>query len=354
MNNLINNNLLLNDVNVRRQRTYRLRESHLWDDSFTDDEIWQRFRFWRDSIRYIINVLYDDLIRPTNRNHTLSVETQVLAALRFFASGSFEQVIGDVIGIDKSTMSRVITGFCAALNHWAQEFIKFPFNNDEKNASKEGFFKMGGFPNVIGCADGTHIRLHRVPKETENDFVSRKRYLSINVQFIVDHTYKFIDVVAEWPGSTHDSFIFSQSEVKAYLQRNHTTLEKGILLGDSAYGLTNYLMTPYENPVTPEQRRFNSAQKSTRSSIERAIGQFKRRFYCMHRGVRVSPEKACMMIGTCAILHNIAIMRNEEPFDDDLDEEFECDDPAQPLVGNVLVRGQMMRNHITDTFFGQF
>ena len=39
-------------------------------------------------------------------------------------------------------------------------------------------------------------------------------------------------------------------------------------------------------------------------------------------------------------------------FDDDLDEEFECDDPAQPLVGNVLVRGQMMRNHITDTFFG--
>ena len=70
---------------------------------------------------------------------------------------------------------------------------------------------MGGFPNVIGCVDGTHIRLHRVPKETENDFVNRKRYHSINVQFIADHTYKFIEVVAEWPGSTHDSFIFSQS-----------------------------------------------------------------------------------------------------------------------------------------------
>ena len=90
MNNLINNNLLLNDVNVRRQRTYRLRESPLWDDSFTDDEIRQRFRFRRDSIRYIIDVLYDDLVRPTNRNHALSVETQVLAALRFFASASFE------------------------------------------------------------------------------------------------------------------------------------------------------------------------------------------------------------------------------------------------------------------------
>ena len=211
---------------------------------------------------------------------------------------------------------------------------------------------MGGFPNVIGCVDGSHIRLHGVPKETENDFVNRKRFHSINVQFISDHRFKFVDVVAEWPGSTHDSFIFSQSDVKEYLQRNHTTLEKGILLGDSGYGLTNYFMTPYENPVTPEQRRFNRAQKSTRCSVERAIGQFKKRFYCMHRGLRVLPEKACMLIGTCAILYNIAILRNEEPFDDDdIDEEFECDEPANPIRGSALARGQMMRDHISETFF---
>ena len=55
--------------------------------------------------------------------------------------GSSQQVIGDVIGIDKSTMSRFITGFCEALNRRAQEFIKFPFNDGEKNTSKQEFFR---------------------------------------------------------------------------------------------------------------------------------------------------------------------------------------------------------------------
>ena len=73
----------------------------------------------------------------------------------------------------------------------------------------------------------------------------------------------------------------------------------------------------------------------------------------MHRGLRVDPDKACMIIGTCAILHNIAIMRNEEPFeDDDIDEDFECDEPDNPLEGSALTRGQMMRHHNTETCFG--
>ena len=343
--------MILRENNVRRERTYRLRESPLWDNSYTDEEIRNRFRFRRDSIVYLIELLHNDLVRPTNWNHALSVETQVLAALRFLACGAFKQVVGDSIGIDKSTSSRIVVAFCNALNRRAGDFIKFPFDDDEKNKAKQGFYTLGGFPNVIGCVDGTHIRLHCVPKDFENDFVNRKRYKSINVQFVSDHNLKFIDVVAEWPGSTHDSFIFNNSRLKQYLQRNHTTLDKGILLGDSGYGLTHYLMTPYDNPVTPEQRRFNRAHKSTRCSVERSIGQLKKRFYCLHHGLRVSPERASMIIGACSILHNIAIIRNEEPFEDELDENFECDGPVEPLQGTVLERGQMMRNHITETFF---
>ena len=141
MNNLLIYNNLLNNPRAgpKRPRTYRLRESLLWDNSFTDDEIRQRFLFRRDSILFIVDVVHDDLVRPTNRNHALSVETQVLAALRFFACGSFDQVVGDVIGIDKSTMCRLITEFCTAMNRHCQEFIRFPFGDDAKNVSKQGF-----------------------------------------------------------------------------------------------------------------------------------------------------------------------------------------------------------------------
>ena len=90
MNNLYNDAFYGNPA--RRPRQYRLRESPLMD-VYTDGEIRDRFRFRRDSINFITNLVYNDLVRPTKRNHALTVETQVLIALRFFACGSFQQVI---------------------------------------------------------------------------------------------------------------------------------------------------------------------------------------------------------------------------------------------------------------------
>ena len=46
---------------------------------------------------------------------------------------------------------------------------------------------------------------------------------------------KFINLVARWPGSVHDSNIFRTSQIQEYLERHHTSLEDGIILGDSGY-----------------------------------------------------------------------------------------------------------------------
>ena len=93
--------------------------------------------------------MYDDLVRPTQRNHALSVETQVMAGLCYFASGSLQQVVGDVIGIDKSFVSRNM-------------FVRFP-RDAEKNERKETFYKLVGFPSCIGCIDGFYV-LIKAPK----------------------------------------------------------------------------------------------------------------------------------------------------------------------------------------------
>lgn len=44
-----------------------------------------------------------------------------------------------------------------------------------------------GFPKVLGCIDGTQIRI-RKPVENEVDFVNRKGYHSLNVQ-VLNITY---------------------------------------------------------------------------------------------------------------------------------------------------------------------
>ena len=62
------------------------------------------FCFGRDSINYL-DLLSDDLARNTTGNHAVSPLVQVLGALRFFASGSFLEVIGDTFQLPKSMVS---------------------------------------------------------------------------------------------------------------------------------------------------------------------------------------------------------------------------------------------------------
>ena len=82
-------------------------------------------------------------------------------------------------------MSRVVQDTTAALCQIQNEFIKWPRRDAEKNKIKAGNYRIGGFPNVIGAIDGTHIRI-QAPTIDEASYVNRKGYHSINVQAVCD------------------------------------------------------------------------------------------------------------------------------------------------------------------------
>lgn len=173
-------------VQPRRARKYRFKRSHI--DEFNESELRMRYRFGRESILFITNLVFDDLRRKSKRSHALCPLDQVLIALRFYASGSFLQVIGDTFGVDKATVSRVVFSVTQALITHRDEFIKWP-SNEELQEVKNAFFQRGGFPGVIGCIDGSHIRI-QAPHEYEKSYVNRKNYHSINVQAICNHEGK--------------------------------------------------------------------------------------------------------------------------------------------------------------------
>ena len=112
-------------VPKRKEKQFRLRDDFSLTD-FMDNELRSRYRFGCESIHFLVELLRDNLERPTSQNHALSATVQVLAAMRFFASGSFLQVIGDTLGLSKSTVSRTVNNVSYALAQKQVDFTKRP------------------------------------------------------------------------------------------------------------------------------------------------------------------------------------------------------------------------------------
>ena len=70
-------------------------------------------------------------------------------------------------------------------------------------------------------------------------------------------------------------------------------------------------MTPFLAPSNPSEERFNKSHCRSRVLIEQSFGILKRRFSCLHSGLRTTPKNACKIISACAILHNIGIDRKD-------------------------------------------
>ncbi|XP_045126532.1 uncharacterized protein LOC123513440 [Portunus trituberculatus] len=115
---------------LRQRRSFRERKDVL--NELDDRELVKRY--WQDpaGIIFVTNLVRERLKRPTARNKASLPEMQVIFTV------------------------------------WRKEFLQ-----------------IAGFPEVIGGIDGTHVMIV-APREYKVEFVNRKRYYSINVQFVFD------------------------------------------------------------------------------------------------------------------------------------------------------------------------
>lgn len=237
-------------------------------------------------------------------------------ALRFYASGSLYIVMGDTQFASKATICRVVGKVSEAIASLNDRYISFPTNNEAKIIAQH-FYTYAGFPGVCGTIDCTHIPILQSPSKNIGErFRNRKGYFSINVQTICDNNLVIRDIVARWPGSVHDATIFDNSHVRLIFETEQ--IQRGLtLLGDNGYPLRNYLMTPLLRPITRQELRYNRSHKTTRNSIERVYGIWKRRFPCLSMGLRTHTQRTLTIIVATAVLHNIAVqIKDLQPPDD--------------------------------------
>ena len=101
-------------------------------------------------------------------------------------------------------------------------------------------------------------------------------------------------------------------------KRVNGTLVPPLIIGDSAYGLKNWLMRSYcdRGNLTPSEVAFNNALSKTRVLVENAFGRLKGHFRCLGKRLDLTVTNSCITIGVCCVLHNFCETMKEEFHDD--------------------------------------
>ncbi|KAJ4425713.1 hypothetical protein ANN_27909 [Periplaneta americana] len=217
--------------------------------------------------------------------------------------------------ISNAAVSRIVSKVSAAIASMRRRYVTFS-SVQERPSIVQQFYDMYNFPGIVGAIDCTHIKIQSPGGNRAEMYRNRKGYFSVNVQVISDAKLLIRDIVARWPGSVHDSTIFSNSHIRAQFQMG--AIDEGILLGDSGYPLRKYLLTPYLHPETRPQHNYNAAHIRTRNYVERMIGVWKRRFPVLSLGLRTKRQTTLTIIVATAVLHNIAVETRDQLPPEDL------------------------------------
>lgn len=174
---------------------------------------------------------------------------QLLVFLRFCATGTHLACIGDFAGVHLSTVSRINVRVGRALARLYNRFVKMPQTHEEIAENQLKFYENSRFPRVVGVIDCTHVKIQSPGRYDKilninaiiyfsytflggldaEIFRNRKGYFSINVQAIGSADLKLMNVVARWPGSSHDATIFNNSRIKNDFENN--LFPNSVLLG---------------------------------------------------------------------------------------------------------------------------
>ena len=138
------------------------------------------------------------------------------------------------------------------------------------------------------------------------------------MQAVCDARRCFTNVVARWPGSTHDSRIFDNSILRDELERGK---HDGLLLGDAGYALRRYLLVPLAAPVTSSEKLYNSSHIKTKASISQAFGILKQRFRVFCTPPRTKLRHSLKIIVVVLCLHNFAIRTGQPTVEQDSADE---------------------------------
>uniref|UniRef100_A0A3B3BSL8 Putative nuclease HARBI1 n=1 Tax=Oryzias melastigma TaxID=30732 RepID=A0A3B3BSL8_ORYME len=232
-------------------------------DSVSDDFLLTHFSFPRDFILYLVELLRE-VWWP------ISPEVQVLAALGFYTSGSFQTSMGDIIGISQASMSRCVSNVTKALVEKAPH----------REQSFQEFQRVAGIPGVLGVLDCVQVAI-KAPNSEDSSYVNKKGFHSVACQLVCDARGLLLSAETHWPGGLQDTEVLERSALYEQLS--------GVIVPSF---------------------RYNLAHTATHEIVDRTFRAIQTRFRCLDgtKGyLQYSPERSSSILLACCVLHNVSL-----------------------------------------------
>ena len=100
-------------------------------DMYDDTELVRRHRFITELIMDLCDQIGPDIEPASNRNHAIPAILQIFCALRYYACGTFQHVVGDSIRIHRSSVSLIIHRVSRRICTLYRQYISFPDTRQE-------------------------------------------------------------------------------------------------------------------------------------------------------------------------------------------------------------------------------
>ena len=281
---------------------------------YTAKEFINAFRMDRDSFNKLSDMFYGRLKKNEEMARRSSAgpicpRVRLGITIRLLAGGS----IFDLILMYKVEPSTIYVNFREVISA-VNELLEFPSIPDDEEGLRQlanGFKFSRSIPNpfhgCIAAIDVIGIKIAK-PKQDEypRDFMCPKQFYCVPVQGVVDSKYRFLCFSSLSPGSSHDSYTFSLSNLRRYLEEKRLSF-KYYIVGDEAYMVSAYLLTPF--PGTESQHdeykdAFNFFISSFRIHVEQAFGILVARWGMLRLGLRMSLNFAHNVVQAMLLLHN--------------------------------------------------
>ncbi|KAI8118753.1 putative nuclease HARBI1 [Lucilia cuprina] len=172
----------------------------------------RNFRLNKPSFQYVLRTISPKLC---DRSRSTSVTT-----LRILAEGCYQRSAGNDfnVGLAQPTTSCVFNECVDAMySELCPKWVSFKMTEEEMLKIKEFFYRKTGFPGVIGCVDGTHIKILAPSLSERWKYYNRKGYYSLNAMVVCDHKLRIRYLSPHHPGSAHDSLVCSSNQTASVL-----------------------------------------------------------------------------------------------------------------------------------------